>query len=892
MKKKNLLKCLALTSMLALTVGAVTSCGTQGEKGDKGDTGSAGATGPKGDTGAKGDQGDQGEKGDKGDTGADGKTYLPIIVLANPTGVTITQDQYFVEVGESFTLTFTKNDVDDDTIEMVTELVINGEDIAVPAGQMSYTYTAQTGDRGFQIQSAKFGTLVSYAQAMVTDHYTELADADKDLAKVDGTAQDKATTFVDSSLQAVYLAQLPNILAADDNTKTITERLALVEAAAVAANAKIDTEYGKLITAAKTNASTGLKALYESKETGVADPLTGRTNMTNADREAILTSTLTKVEACKTLNAIGSIVAKNTTVAANETMTTGKGTSNVLETARIACFTSVSGALTAVHASDPAFIINGDDEATEETLAAYKALKTTLAGFGISTLPYDVASSYIVKISAATSLPVVSKTDSTIALAKEASDAIAASYKNIIDSLQEAIIKSYYTEIEKSTVLGTDAKVTAKSLVQTRVTNWAISNTDRLTVSNFISNGAGTVGLELTTSGCVGYVESALKTEQYSAFNIERKGWASAEVSAAIDSKVAEIVAGDTLYASLMAVATPDDNHFNAVYTGTAAEPVYTNLERNVNLTAKAEKAKVTADVANTLKTVTDIAAYKATSVTAVEDAYAAALAAYKGLSTNEIGGTQKAAIAEDNSETIAKIGDTSGLISGSSALINADVLAHSGVYNKTSNPLGAKTFTEYKSYNDGYDAMVASVKGLDKKYSTWLASTAIAADSGYITTAEPLVTDGFYTDSIHENYVKLVKGLIAGTNTDADVAAFNSSLTSNYSASVLERLNANKDYLSLYYAGKIAAYPDKANQLNVVYKALVAAIGTGVNVTWTQSTSGSETVTGLTSGAAKNIATVGDSFVSINTWYKLSYELLNSVALGGTVVFGTYTAA
>ena len=102
--------------MLALTVGAVTSCGTQGEKGDKGDTGSAGATGPKGDTGAKGDQGDQGEKGDTGATGQDGvngKTYLPVIVsgyyeksedVYAPLSSIISQDKYFVEVGESFTL--------------------------------------------------------------------------------------------------------------------------------------------------------------------------------------------------------------------------------------------------------------------------------------------------------------------------------------------------------------------------------------------------------------------------------------------------------------------------------------------------------------------------------------------------------------------------------------------------------------------------------------------------------------------------------------------------------------------------------------------------------------------------------------------------------------------
>ena len=85
MKKKNLLKVLALTGMLALSVGAVTSCGTQGatgpqgpkgEKGEKGDTGAQGEKGEKGDTGAQGPKGEKGEtgaQGEKGETGAQGE---------------------------------------------------------------------------------------------------------------------------------------------------------------------------------------------------------------------------------------------------------------------------------------------------------------------------------------------------------------------------------------------------------------------------------------------------------------------------------------------------------------------------------------------------------------------------------------------------------------------------------------------------------------------------------------------------------------------------------------------------------------------------------------------------------------------------------------------------
>ena len=112
MTKKNLLKCLTLSAMLAVGISATTSCsilpqgdagvdgktpyigengnwwlgetdtgvsaqgtnGEQGEKGDKGDTGEQGPKGEKGDTGDTGAKGDKGYKGDAGEDGVDGDT--------------------------------------------------------------------------------------------------------------------------------------------------------------------------------------------------------------------------------------------------------------------------------------------------------------------------------------------------------------------------------------------------------------------------------------------------------------------------------------------------------------------------------------------------------------------------------------------------------------------------------------------------------------------------------------------------------------------------------------------------------------------------------------------------------------------------------------------------
>src|SRR5574344_1270558 len=129
MKKKNLLKCLALTSMLALSVGAVTSCGTQGE---------AGKDGAQGATGAQGAQGEKGDKGDKGDT-----TFEVIILQSEVDNGKITSSAYTGIKGDEVTLTFTP----DTKGQIVTSLSINYEDVALTDeilnGSLKLTFSDQ-----------------------------------------------------------------------------------------------------------------------------------------------------------------------------------------------------------------------------------------------------------------------------------------------------------------------------------------------------------------------------------------------------------------------------------------------------------------------------------------------------------------------------------------------------------------------------------------------------------------------------------------------------------------------------------------------------------------------------------------------------------------------------
>lgn len=861
MKKKNLLKCLALTSMLALTVGAVTSCGAQGAKGD---TGATGATGP---AGAKGDKGDTGATGPAGKDGVNGKTYLPVIVsgyyeksenVYAPLSSIISQDKYFVEVGESFTLSWS-NVGTGATLKILEGLEINGEAVDFTLGSTSYTYTAVAADNGFQVTGAQYGTLVEYAQNMVTEHYKELAASDVDLADVAGVTQTGADSFADATLQTLYASALSLVSTSDVATKTIAERLALVEAAADEQIGVLDTAYGVLLANAKTNANAGLETIY--KAAGDSDTLIGRENMTDVDRAAMLAKAKAAIGNANTLKAVGSIVAKDTTIASNDAAT---GEYNKLEAARKSSFTAVAGALSFVAGKDAAFVVTGDSS-SGTTLTAYKAFKTTLAGYGITALPYDVAKTYIAQISSATALPVVSSTDSTIALGKAASDAIKKCYSDILATVQTAIINSYYAEINRSEVLTSEQVTTAKALVSGTITNWAATTSD-VTVTKF-------------TTECVAVVEAAIKAATiYTAFNTERKAWAAADVKAAMAAEVSKIVSGDSVYAALLAAPTTSTNHFNDV------------AEVNVNIARTNEETAIDAVVVST-DAGSDVGAVKAfatSSIQAIDDVYAAALALYKSTGA---GGIKPATTAypTDDTEKINTVGATSELLLGHTAAINALITNVSDAYNSSSNKVGARTLTAYKAFVDGLSDKVDLVKDLDAAYAAWLVTK--AADTGYITATTATTNDKFYVDDIHGAFEALATGLLNGTKTSSDIAVFTTALNGDYNGEVSELLADDKAFLQLVYQGAVVAAPAKASDLKKVYDAMLAGVGTGIHVTWTKAAEGSETVPGLSSGVAANVATDCDTFLSVDSWYSMAIALINSVKVGGTAVFGTYVA-
>ena len=546
MKKKNLLKCLALTGMLALSVGAVTSCGTQGE------------AGPEGKPGAQGPQGPKGEKGDKGDKG---DAYYPVVLLSDG----IKTDVVSGKAGDKYTLTFEGPKAND---EVVKKLTINYKDVEITDSIIDgkYVGTFEETTNGAVIVSAQFGTVSDYVQGLLTAYYNDLAEADKDLVK--GYKEDKdnnvlkpifdatATSFKDETLFAKYQLGLGTIhTAATTSNKTVKERVELARTELKKQKDVLDAAYQTLINTAKENAKAGLDKLFEAKSNTGADPLavdgSGRGNMSNEDRKAFLDDYKAQIDACKTLHEVGTLVKKDTLVS-----TFDGGSVNKLEGARKQVFAMIQKGLGDVHGKDATFDATGSSE-------NYKKLVKDLKEFGIKEeeLPFKVAQSFIKQASKAKELPAVSATDATIALAKEAKDAIVNAYNQIMSKIQNQIIAAYDAEIN---AYSTDAQwiSSAHAEVKNLLENWVKLNREAnpgdnlapVTVSNLVSYKADAN----TKMGGLQYVEEELK-----GWNLPFTAWrvkkATNEVKEKVVAYAKEITDKDTVYNGYLTATTAND---------------------------------------------------------------------------------------------------------------------------------------------------------------------------------------------------------------------------------------------------------------------------------------------------------------------------------------------
>ena len=303
MKKKNLLTLTALCLSLGLTV---TACqgpsGTAGEKGE---------TGPKGETGAKGEKGD---------------TYLAIIVKDwKNKGGEIKQDKYFIEPGETFTLTFEPEEGND----IVLKFVVNGEEIALADGATSWSPSKEETLKatGYQVY-AEFTNARSYLETELLEFYNDLVKNDNQLQGVGKNAAETAyeakalkvgasnyandSTATDVVDEAVD--QLNDLDTFDDKLSanaTTAEKLAAAKEYLKNAEEKINSKYDAYVKFAKEEAIKTFEANLETVKATAGTVTTG--TGTSAKTSDVYDSSNDKangekaINACKTVEAVAKL---------------------------------------------------------------------------------------------------------------------------------------------------------------------------------------------------------------------------------------------------------------------------------------------------------------------------------------------------------------------------------------------------------------------------------------------------------------------------------------------------------------------------------------------------------------------------------------------------------
>lgn len=798
--------------------GAITSCGTQGAQGPKGDKGDTGAQGAQGEKGEKGDQGEKGDKGDKGDQGEKGDTYYPVVILSEG----VATDKVSGKEGETYTLTFTAPA----GTEIVSKLYINYKEVAITDSIIDGTYTGTFNEtnNGAVVVKAEFGTVASYGQSLLEEYYNKLVSADKDLSKVTYSAdggtytkayQTGASSYKSEAVADVYITGQNKVLEASTKAeKKAKERVKLMRDEIAAQEKLIDAKYTEVLSAAKKDAKEGLGKLYKVGYGTDTDTLEGRTLMSDTDRASMLETAVTEVEACKSLNAIGLLVKKGASA-------TDAGTSEKygkLETARASVFKAIEDALEAVNKEDSEF-----DVEDEET---YKALVKDLKEFGITEneLPYSIAQQYIEKASAATNFDVVSKDDSTIALAKEAKEAIEGAYDDIMDKVEQSVIEAYDEEIR---TYSTDSEWVSSThaFVLNLVQNWVkTSSTPReiksskgtvtyklaaKSVSNLVSY-AGTGDGSTTAYGGLGYIEAEL--EEYSiAFTNKRLENAIASVKTELKEYASEITSSDSIYENILNSTTITEAK-NVI-----KEKKSDNTHHDYNVTALAGEL----DVEETEKTkIVDIK-------NSVKGLKGKLDKAYEGAKSEYI---------KNYNEYVTST-DTTNY--ASYATISTLVVATDGAYTTTEDEtLGndlsrfqkyytekvadstmatpvAKKFADVDTYVANFKSYLSLVKDLNTKFKTWFAGV-----------KDPDLVKTTFASDIKNEKDKIFKGEVG----ESDVTAFINAFGTSYDSKVAAYLEDAKARLTKVYevdyvknsATPLADLP----KYTAVYNALMAQIG------------------------------------------------------------------
>ena len=536
MKKKNLLTLGALCLSLGLVVSSCNQAGTEGP------TGPTGPTGPQ---------------GEPGKNGNDGKTYVDVIVQKGAVdGGTVKQDVYFVTEGahDSITFTFEPDNKEDN---IVVGLEINGQPVTdFTPGELTYTVADADVYKGsIQITGGKFANANTYGTDQINEYYDSLVESDNQLEHEAEAGEEpvKQGQWWNKDVKKVvttYEGKIAEALGKLKEDATVADKLAAVDPLVSEAKTKIDEAYADAIKVTKEKAKEELDSLSKSVKSK---------NFKDADKEAILTEAKAAVDAATTIQGI-------TTVVNDGSNGSTKGTYNSLYGDKITAFKAVEDALKAVLQ---------DEKALDKNNSGYQTLVDSLKTYGVdvTSLPTDVAQTYLDQISAQKTPFEKYSEDSAedaepsykkdqIKLAVEGKYAVENTLQGLKDQLVENIRAKYVAEVDNSKVMtDSNARTTAKSLINNTIDNWVDANKETAKLSDYIS---------IKTNGLINTLETAIQGDEKNPgidnipFKAERVQNAAKSAIENLQAKAKEIKDGDADYAKAIAwteVTTEGDAH-------------------------------------------------------------------------------------------------------------------------------------------------------------------------------------------------------------------------------------------------------------------------------------------------------------------------------------------
>jgi hypothetical protein len=762
-------------------------------------------------------------------------------------------------------------------------------------GSNSWSHTVVATDKGFQVESAGYGTVATYAAGLIRDYYNSLAVTDQQLGyDIDGTRTLPSaeslkgtsaynekfvqSTYYSTSLAVYsaaesYVSKIAGVITKAGAKATIAQKVSAVEDLFGEAKTAIDTAYSTLLKNVKATGKASASTLYKAGAK--------TTSLTAVQSAALLSEVNGKIDAATSISEVAGLI--DTTPLSDGVLF---GSYNELERLRDLSYAAIVKAYTDI--SDDAFPDNPTADAA--TKKSYAATKTLLASYGITTLPYDVELDYLGQVQKATSFDyaVNETTGATIydqtALMNAGKKAVTDCYNGIFSTLRDAIVAKYDTYIND---YSTDAswRSTYHAYVVSAIDNYikAQKAAGTLTVAGVLST---------ESSGGIGAIEADLVTAAHTdaQFNTARLGYVKAEYVTSINAAVKKVVDADDLYTKVITAkvgAAATDEYATLAALGTAVNMkeatvtsirgtgsnVYDLSEKTTdyeNVNAYAVKLLGTdldgksGDFAGgTFDTISKVIANGPVAVSLVSTVYTNAL--------SDVKATEVPTLTLNAGNTYFK-GNLSatfdGFFADSKGNSILDTFTVRGILDKCALA----------------ENWVSCVDELDAKYKAYITSiTGDANLSGHATDTGSLLWNYIGATKVEGNtslFEKIISGEIT-TTVGVDSLVSSDTLKDLYTGSYAALLEQDKTYIDKLVDGLIADVPENATKLTNAKAVVLKAVGSKVT---TVSSNGfvkdangviSYTVSTASSGVSDYTC---KSYTSVDLWYANACTILKSI--------------